>query len=335
MIVAPVTHEVDSKTQLATEPVWIPPGEWIEWFTGKHLTGPATIERSFSISQIPVYVRAGAIVPMMPKMEFTGQKPVDPLIANVFPMTDGQTSRYSVYEDSGVAEDYESHAFTFTELEAKQQGAVLTVTLKPPVGQFDGMLQSRGLEVRLPGGLPPASVSADGVDLAYQPKAGSPGWSYDGNTLTTVITVAARPVTRALTVTVRQSPPGRTPQSRMAIDGFAGRMTRFREAADLIDHAGMGSWSPDSLILVEQTGDRLSYAPDTAAAELAALDRRSATALADVESLLREAERGAVPARGPNDKPKPNSPEEMAHRSLFLERAAALLRESSAEHGQP
>ena len=66
-----------------------PKGEWIEWPTGKHLTGPATVERSFSIDQIPVYVKAGAIVPMQPPMRYTGEKPVDPLIVNVWPLQAG------------------------------------------------------------------------------------------------------------------------------------------------------------------------------------------------------------------------------------------------------
>ncbi len=43
--------------------VWIPPGDWIEADTGTHFRGPATAQRHFSIRQVPVYVRAGAIVP--------------------------------------------------------------------------------------------------------------------------------------------------------------------------------------------------------------------------------------------------------------------------------
>ena len=68
MIAAPVTAPADKVTGLASEQVWLPKGDWIEWPTGKHFTGPVTVERSFSIDQIPVYLRAGAIVPMQPPM---------------------------------------------------------------------------------------------------------------------------------------------------------------------------------------------------------------------------------------------------------------------------
>ena len=81
--------------------MWLPEGEWIEWSTGKHLTGPATRERSFSIDQTAVYLRAGAIVPMQPPMRYTGEKPVDPLIVNVWPMNGGANSDYVLYEDWG------------------------------------------------------------------------------------------------------------------------------------------------------------------------------------------------------------------------------------------
>jgi alpha-glucosidase len=78
MLAAPVVTPEDKVSALAAESVWLPSGEWIEWPTGKHLTGPASVERSFSIDQTPVYLRAGAIVPMQPPMLYTGQKPVDP-----------------------------------------------------------------------------------------------------------------------------------------------------------------------------------------------------------------------------------------------------------------
>ena len=101
MIAAPVTSPADKITGLATEPVWLPKGEWIEWPTGRHVAGPAKVERAFSIDQTPVYVKAGAIVPMQPPMLSTGEKPVDPLIVNVWPLAEGAESSYAVYEDSG------------------------------------------------------------------------------------------------------------------------------------------------------------------------------------------------------------------------------------------
>src|SRR5262249_474319 len=86
MIVAPVTKPVNKESQIAQESIWIPPGEWIERASDKHFTEPTTIERSFAINQIPMYLQAGTIVPMQPEMQYTEQKPVDPLILEISPM---------------------------------------------------------------------------------------------------------------------------------------------------------------------------------------------------------------------------------------------------------
>jgi alpha-glucosidase (family GH31 glycosyl hydrolase) len=75
-------------------------GDWVEWQTGSRFHGAIEVKRNFSIRQIPVYVRAGAIVPEAPPMQYTSQKLLDPLIVNVFPLEDGESSSYSLYEDA-------------------------------------------------------------------------------------------------------------------------------------------------------------------------------------------------------------------------------------------
>ncbi len=90
MIVAPVVTPADTVDHLAKQNIWIPPGEWIEWQTGAQLAGPREYSRSYTIEEVPVFVRAGAIIPMQPDMMHTGEKPVDPLILTVCPGTVGQ-----------------------------------------------------------------------------------------------------------------------------------------------------------------------------------------------------------------------------------------------------
>ena len=107
MIVDPVVAPGDKITGLVNESVWLPPGEWVEWQTGAQFKGPTTVKRSFSIRQTPVYVRAGAIVPEAPPMHYSNQKPLDPLIVNVFPLADGQSSTYTLYEDAGDSRAYQ------------------------------------------------------------------------------------------------------------------------------------------------------------------------------------------------------------------------------------
>ncbi len=266
MLASPVVAPADKASGLATEHVWLPQGEWIEWPTGKHIIGPTTTDRSFSIDQIPIYLKAGAIVPMQPKMSYTGEKPVDPLIVNLWPLNPGSTSSYSVYEDSGIAEEYQRGVFARTPIKAAQTGDTLRVEIGPVEGSYEGMLKSRSYELRLPADWPPASVTVNGVAVNRGTPTGKGGWSFEGNTLTTVIPVASSSVASRVTIEVRRSV-GLTAR-RDDLDGFAGSMTRLRGAYDEMQKTWPVSSPPDQLIEAMQTGDRLGYHPEKATEEI-------------------------------------------------------------------
>jgi len=283
MLVAPVTAPVDSVSQLASESLWLPKGNWIEWQTGRHFTGPIEVKRKFSISQIPVYVPAGAIVPMAPPMRYTGQKPVDPLILTVFPQRSGSSSRYTLYEDAGDSRAYRDNQAAWTTVHARQNGGDLTIAIDPARGGYPGMLHARGYELRLPGDWPPASVAANGKALPYSTVKGAPGWHFEGNTLTTIVTVPAAPVTERVLIQVKR--PLSLIERRRELDGFAGNMTRLRQVYDTLNHTFPLSWSPNALIDVMQTGDRLTYRPETAATELAHFQKELPKAIQQVDGM--------------------------------------------------
>jgi alpha-glucosidase len=268
MIVAPIATPVDPVTQLAKQDIWIPPGEWIEWPTGRHFTGPASLQRMFSISQTPIYVHAGSIVPMQPPMQYTGQKPVDPLILTVWPLGNAQESNYRLYEDSSQGEDYKRGVFALTPIKATQQDQSLSIRIDAVIGSYPDMPASRGYEIRLPADWPPQAVKADGRDVVYQKSpADAQGWHYDGNTLTTIIRLPARLVTQGIQITIERATDALTLRSEL--DGFAGSVQRLRAAHDTLNQQWPLASSPDSLIDVMQTGDRIGYRPDTARDEMA------------------------------------------------------------------
>ena len=269
MLVSPVVAPADKTSGLATEKVWLPKGEWIEWPTGKHFSGPISVEREFSIDQIPVYLKAGAIVPMEPPMLYTGQKPVDPLIVNVWPLKPGASSSYSVYEDSGASTEYQHGVFARTPIKATQTGDTLRVEIGPIQGSYSGMLKARAYGLRLPADWPPASVTVNGVAIKQAGALGKGGWSFEGNTLTTVVPVASESVADKVTVEVHRAS-GLTTR-RGELDGFAGAMARLRGAYDAINQTLPVASPPDPLIDAMQTGDRLSYHPEKISAEIAHL----------------------------------------------------------------
>jgi alpha-glucosidase len=172
MLVAPVTHEVAKDSQIAKRSVWLPEGNWIEWQSGEHLKGPIALERSVSIRQIPVYVKAGAIIPMQPPMRYTGEKPVDPLIVTVFALEDGQTSTYKMYEDAGNSTGYKRGEEAWTKIQATQDAdsGSLRLTVAAVEGRYAGMHTARAYELRLPGTWPPERVTVNGEAVEFTRK---------------------------------------------------------------------------------------------------------------------------------------------------------------------
>lgn len=269
MLIAPVVAPADKVTGLVKKEIWLPPGEWIEQATGKHLLGPTTIERSFSIDQIPVYVKAGAIMPMQPPMRYTGEKPVDPLIVTVWPLEPNTTSEYSLYEDSGTAMEYQHGVYARTPLKATQDGDTLRIEIGPVVGSYPGMLTSRSYEIHLPADWPPSAVSVNGKPVQAA-QGGQPGWTFEGNTLTTSIPVPSEDAHAQTIVEVRRA--AGVVKRRRELDGFAGRMTRLRTAFDSVRQTWPVTTIPaDPLMDAMQSGDRLSYHPERITEEIAHL----------------------------------------------------------------
>jgi alpha-glucosidase (family GH31 glycosyl hydrolase) len=283
MLVAPVVAPADKITGLASERVWLPEGEWIEWPTGKHFIGPTSVDRTFSIEQIPVYLKAGVIVPMQPPMLYTGEKPVDPLIVNVWPLKPGTSSSYSVYEDSGVSIDYQRGVFARTPIHARQTGDTLSVEIGPVEDSYPGMLKTRGFELRLPADWPPESVLVNGSPINQGIAGRRQGWRFEGNTLTTIVPIPSTSASSKVTIEVRRAE-GLLAR-RDELDGFTGSMTRLRGAYDALQKTWPVAQPPDPLIDAMQAGDRLGYHPERAREEIAHFHEVLPTAQAAVDAM--------------------------------------------------
>jgi alpha-glucosidase len=326
MVVAPVVAPVNPVTQLAKESVWIPGGEWIESPTGKHFTGPVEANRSFTIDQIPVYVPAGAIIPRQPPMEYTGQRPIDPLIIGVYPLSNSQISIYRLYADAGKSEAYKRNVCTWTTLSAAQHGDNVEIVISPVEGSYPGMIATRAYQVQLPGDWPPDSVTVNGVRLAFTGKGGQkPGWRYEGNTLTTIITTPHYSVHTLVRLSVRRGVGSLT--SRSELSGFAGAITRLHAAYDALNTLSPIEWSPNVLIDAWQTGDRMSYQPQTARQEIARFPLTYKESVTAVQTLI---DKGAISAVTLEGKSSSGVDRKKAERyDLYLQRAAALLEDGT------
>ena len=83
--------------------VYLPRGAWYDFWTGERLEGGREITRPVDLETMPLYVRAGAIVPMGPVKQYTAEKVDGPLAVTVYPGADGA---FLLYEDDGSSFNY-------------------------------------------------------------------------------------------------------------------------------------------------------------------------------------------------------------------------------------
>jgi alpha-glucosidase len=122
--------------------IYLPAGQWTDWFTGKQYEGGQTIEHQADAknwSDIPLFVRDGAIIPMQPVMDYVGEHPVTQLDVEVFP--GDKPSHFDYYDDDGKTYDYENGRSFHQPLAVRRQDGVVTFKTGEVQGSFRPVLR--------------------------------------------------------------------------------------------------------------------------------------------------------------------------------------------------
>ncbi|MBT1700689.1 DUF5110 domain-containing protein [Fulvivirgaceae bacterium PWU4] len=115
---------------------------WYDLYTGKYFEGGQTVEAEAPLDKMPVFVREGSIIPAGPEIQFTSQKPADPLTLYVYT---GKDASFTLYEDEGVNYNYEQGQYATISLSYDE--ASQTLTIGPRQGAYAGMLKERKFEI--------------------------------------------------------------------------------------------------------------------------------------------------------------------------------------------
>ncbi len=138
LLVCPVT-----KAGATTRSVYLPAGaSWTDFWTGQALKGGQTVTAAAPIDTLPLYVRAGAIVPMGPFLQYATEKPADPIELRVYP---GANGSFTLYEDENDTYDYEKGVYATIPI--RWDRTRQTLTIGPRTGAFPGMLKQRTFHV--------------------------------------------------------------------------------------------------------------------------------------------------------------------------------------------
>jgi alpha-D-xyloside xylohydrolase len=128
-----------------TRKVYLPGSTaWIDFWTGKTFAGGQTITAPAPIDVMPVYVKAGSIIPMGPYLQYATEKPADPIELRIYPGADGT---FELYEDENDNYNYEKGKYAIIPFLWKDKMKTLTVGNR--TGTFAGMLKERIFNVVL------------------------------------------------------------------------------------------------------------------------------------------------------------------------------------------
>jgi len=141
LMVCPVTH-----AKAAFRPVYLPQGcDWFNFWTGKQYSGGQTLQVPAPIDEIPLFVRAGSMLPMGPVIQYASES-ADPLELRIYPGADG---RFILYDDEG--DNYHYEEGRYSTVTCRWDDTRKTMTLDAVQGDFPGRAASRQVRLVLVG----------------------------------------------------------------------------------------------------------------------------------------------------------------------------------------
>jgi alpha-D-xyloside xylohydrolase len=164
-LVSPVTE-----AKATSRKVYLPAaGSWTNFWTGESTIGGKLVDIPAPKQTLPLYIRAGSIIPLGPDLQYATEKPADPIELRVYRGADGS---FTLYEDEGDSYRYEKSIFATIPIQWKESNKTLTIGDR--TGEFPGMLRQRTFRVvwvrpdRGVGFLPAPAVDAE---VRYEGKA--------------------------------------------------------------------------------------------------------------------------------------------------------------------
>jgi alpha-glucosidase (family GH31 glycosyl hydrolase) len=151
LLVAPVY-----KSEGKRDSIYLPKGTWYDYWDGTALKGGRWLNAyPAPLDKLPVFVKAGAIIPMYPAMDYDGEKKTDTLTLDIYPH---QKSSFDLYEDDGLTRQYESGAYAKTLIAVVEKDAIV-IRINAARGHYAGQNTARVYLVNVHRNLSPTSVT--------------------------------------------------------------------------------------------------------------------------------------------------------------------------------
>jgi alpha-glucosidase (family GH31 glycosyl hydrolase) len=144
LLVAPVFTKGASSRD-----VYLPKGEWYDWWTNARALGGQSVARAVDLATMPIYVRAGAIVPVDPVRQYTSEPVTEPTTLRIYRGADGQ---FTLYEDDGISLEYLQGKGSWTRIVWNDRERQLTIEPGAPGGATNVVAERKFTVQLLPDG---------------------------------------------------------------------------------------------------------------------------------------------------------------------------------------
>lgn len=135
ILVAPILDEGATQREL-----YLPAGGWIDFWTDTVYEGPRCLTVSAPLDTLPLFIRRGAILPLGPLVQYSGEQPLDPLTLEIYP---GAGRTFLLYEDDGETNRYQTGAYVQTAFQLTEKQDNLTFSIGKGQGRFPSALSER------------------------------------------------------------------------------------------------------------------------------------------------------------------------------------------------
>ncbi len=120
--------------------IYLPAGDWYDWWTNEKKKGEQTISREVDLATMPIYVRAGAIIPLDPVRQYSNEIVTGPTTLKIYSGADGE---YTLYEDDGISQDYLKGKGTWTHMKWDDKAKKLVIEPSAPNGLTNVTIQRK------------------------------------------------------------------------------------------------------------------------------------------------------------------------------------------------
>lgn len=269
MVVAPVVAPLDDDAMAGVR-VWLPRGDWYDIAHGASLSvdgdDGAWFERRYLLSETPVFVRAGTVIPGQRGVRRLDAPSYPNLVVTAYP---GPAGIHELYEDDGVSNGHLRGRSVSVALEHHSTATRRTVNIGPATGTYRGWRPTKPIEVRFVAEVPPSAVLLDGREVPWSAYSQDGHWSYDAATGSVVVSLPRVDLRQRTEVSLQRRSPRLLTEGSALLDGYRGLARRL----DLVSGSTRTLLEEDNrrILRSSQAVDRIARDPSSLIPELRAL----------------------------------------------------------------